>query len=304
MHKTPTWAIQTQHGNEGRAKSIKRDAIAAMSVARVGVAEVDAWHLRLRRRGLGEGAVRNQHSFLRAVFQQAVRWEWITHNPVASATLRRQRVQPRDAMTPDEVNRVLAAAAEFDPAAALALRLAAVAGARRGELAALRWEKVRDDTVIVDQQVIVDRRNTPRYVVATTKTANRRVISLDDRTLQMIRELRLRRQALTPWMFGEDPGTPAPDRIGWWWRRARALAGIDPKWRLHDLRHFSATQAIAGGHDVRSVAARLGHADASMTMRVYAHAIHGRDQLIAATMAAVLDDPVEGPTRVNGERSL
>lgn len=216
MHKTPTWAIQTQHGNEGRAKSIKRDAIAAMSVARVGVSEVDAWHLRLRRRALGEGAVRNQHSFLRAVFQQAVRWEWITHNPVASATLRRQRVQPRDAMTPDEVNRVMAA---------------------------LRWEKVRDDKVIVDQQVIVDRRNTPRYVVATTKTANRRVISLDDRTLQMIRELRLRRRALTPWMFGEDPGTPAPDRIGWWWRRARALAGIDPKWRLHDLRHFSATQA-------------------------------------------------------------
>ena len=132
-----------------------------------------------------------------------------------------------------------------------------------------------------------------------TKTVNSRLVSLDDRTLRMVAELRLQRQVVTPWVFGVDERTPAPDRIGWWWTRARALSGIDTKWRLHDLRHFSATQSIASGHDVRTVASRLGHADASMTMRVYAHAVAGRDRLVAGTMAAVLDDPVESP-RVNG----
>ena len=67
---------------------------------------------------------------------------------------------------------------------------------------------------------------------------------------------------------------------------------------MHDLRHFSATWAIASGHDVRAVAARLGHADASMTMRVYAHAVQSRDSLIAATMADVLDG-IGGPSRLN-----
>jgi integrase len=60
----------------------------------------------------------------------------------------------------------------------------------------------------------------------------------------------------------------------------------------YDLRHWSATHAIAGGHDVRSVAARLGHSDPTTTMRSYAHALEGLDQGIADTVAGVLDGEV------------
>ncbi len=42
-------------------------------------------------------------------------------------------------MTADDVRAVIAAADDLDPAAGLALRLAAIGGARRSELAALRW---------------------------------------------------------------------------------------------------------------------------------------------------------------------
>ena len=40
------------------------------------------------------------------------------------------------------------------------------------------------------------------------------------------------------------------------------------KWRLHDLRHWSATVSIGQGHDVRTVAGRLGHSNPAMTLRV------------------------------------
>jgi hypothetical protein len=40
-------------------------------------------------------------------------------------------------------------------------------------------------------------------------------------------------------MFGVGEAMCALDRIGWWWTRARKLSGIDKKWRLHDLRHWS-----------------------------------------------------------------
>ena len=56
-------------------------------------------------------------------------------------------------------------------------------------------------------------------------------------------------------------------------RMARA-AGV--KTHLHEMRLFSATEMIAAGIDVRTAAGRLGHADASVTLRVYSHALEQR----------------------------
>jgi integrase len=60
-------------------------------------------------------------------------------NVAAAARLRAPKATPRDSMTADEVRAVIAAADAIDPAAGLALRLAAVGGLRRGEVAALQW---------------------------------------------------------------------------------------------------------------------------------------------------------------------
>jgi integrase len=58
--------------------------------------------------------------------------------------------------------------------------------------------------------------------------------------------------------------------------------------RLHDLRHFTATQLIGAGVDARTVAGRLGHSDPSVTLRVYAHALEERDRAAAEIMGRVL----------------
>ena len=46
-----------------------------------------------------------------------------------------------------------------------------------------------------------------------------------------------------------------------------------PHARLHDLRHVHATTLLLAGVPVHVVAARLGHSDPSITLRVYAHVI-------------------------------
>ncbi|MFI6501947.1 tyrosine-type recombinase/integrase [Nonomuraea typhae] len=46
-----------------------------------------------------------------------------------------------------------------------------------------------------------------------------------------------------------------------------------PRARLHDPRHVHATTLLMAGVPVHVVAARLGHADPAITLRVYAHVI-------------------------------
>ena len=287
-----TWAPSTARDQRSRARFVKEDAIGRLPLARLSVADVERWHKRLREHGYHDGGVRNLHKALRAALAQAVRWRWVSTNVAALARLKSTKSVPRGVMSVEEVLAVMHAAESIDPAAALALRVAAVAGARRAELAALRWTDVRDGHLTIDSSIEVVSRRAGHVELrdAATKTANTRTLALDDDTLAAIEALRAEREPYGPWMFGLGlgPDLVAPDRIGWWWRRARTLAGIDGRWRLHDLRHWSATVAIARGHDVRTVAGRLGHANPAMTLRVYAHAFAAADQAVAAGLGDIL----------------
>lgn len=51
-----------------------------------------------------------------------------------------------------------------------------------------------------------------------------------------------------------------------------------PDVRLHDLRHFVATQLLIAGVDVRTVARRVGHRNAATTLNVYAHFVEQTDR--------------------------
>jgi integrase len=67
-------------------------------------------------------------------------------------------------------------------------------------------------------------------------------------------------------------------------RRDAGLANF----RLHDLRHFMATQMLAAGVPIATVSQRLSHARASTTLNVYAHAVPGGDRDAAETLAKIL----------------
>jgi integrase len=104
-----------------------------------------------------------------------------------------------------------------------------------------------------------------------------------------------------------DGSTPClPDGITGGYSRVANRLGI--KSHFHELRHFAATAAIAGGMDVRTVAGRLGHADRSVTLRVYAHAMEQRDRELAGLLGSAVfgarhglrspggpDDPIKRP---------
>jgi integrase len=285
-----TWAPSSARDQQSRVRGIKKDQIARLPLARLSVGDVERWHTRMRRAGMRDAGVKNQHGVLRAALSQAVRWGWASTNVASVARLRSTKSQRRTVMTLDEVRAVMAAAESIDPAAALMLRIAAVSGARRAELAALQWTDLRDEMLTIDSAIefASSGDGTREFRDAATKTANTRTVTLDADTVAAIEALHHEREPYGPWMFGLGPELVSPDRIGWWWKRARRIAGLDQKWRLHDLRHWSATVAIGQGHDVRTVAGRLGHANPAMTLRVYAHAFAAADQAVAAALGDLL----------------
>jgi len=72
-------------------------------------------------------------------------------------------------------------------------------------------------------------------------------------------------------------------------KRGRDLTA-DERWpfHFHELRHFSVTTLLAAGVDVRTVAERHGHAQATMTLNRYAHALPERDRVAAGVLGRAL----------------
>ncbi|WP_370645165.1 tyrosine-type recombinase/integrase [Pseudonocardia sp. DSM 110487] len=69
-------------------------------------------------------------------------------------------------------------------------------------------------------------------------------------------------------------------------RYSRLAKRLDIDTHLHCLRHYSATELIAAGVDVRTVAGRLGHGGGGVTtLRVYAAWVAEADQRAAAVLA-------------------
>ena len=76
------------------------------------------------------------------------------------------------------------------------------------------------------------------------------------------------------------------------WRKFADKHGFNGV-RFHDLRHSHATILLSNNVDVVSVASRLGHDNAEVTLKVYAYAVRKRDQASADVMESLLERAAE-----------
>lgn len=86
------------------------------------------------------------------------------------------------------------------------------------------------------------------------------------------------------------------------WRPARNAAGMT-EGGLHQLRHFYASALLAGGVDIKALSEYLGHHDASITLRVYAHLMPAAEGRALRAIEAAFEE-ADGPvTDQEGESS-
>ena len=88
--------------------------------------------------------------------------------------------------------------------------------------------------------------------------------------------------------FAADCSEPwRPDYVTHQFTKRRNDVGMESV-RLHDLRHFVATELLAAGIPVTTVAGRLGHARAATTLNVYGHFVRPSDRAAADMMTEIL----------------
>lgn len=224
-----------------------------------------------------------------------MRWGWVGVNPFDLAEpvpITRPDPQPP---RPEQAARIAGEAwREVDWG--MLVWLALTTGARRGELCALTWDRLDVDTCVLTIRSSIAQEG-KRTWEKDTKTHQQRRITIDEQTMTLL--LAYRQHCAERAGIGTDmPGearifSQAPDGSTWLkpdsvsQRYARMCSRIGWDMNIHQLRHYSATELIAAGVDVRTVAGRLGHGGGgATTLRVYSAWVSEVDQRAATTLAA------------------
>ncbi|WP_406048276.1 tyrosine-type recombinase/integrase [Kribbella sp. NBC_00889] len=251
---------------------------------------------------LAAGTVRKIHFVISGALAAAVRWDWIDSNPAADAKKPKQAPPQPQPPTTDEGNRIVTAAWGQDLAWGMLIWLKMVTGARRGELLALRWHDVHLDQGVLEIRRNFTRRN-GKAREKDTKTHQMRRISLDPDTVELLTahrsecERRFKQLGVTfkptafVFSYEADHSKPCnPDGISH--RYAKMCADLGIKSHLHTLRHYSATELISSGVDIRTVAGRLGHGGGgTTTLRVYAAWVADSDKQAANLLGSRMPRP-------------
>ncbi len=232
----------------------------------------------------------------RLVLAYGVERRELAHNAAAGIKKVPRERREMDTYLPEEIGRVLKAADGDRNGHAWYL---ALSGLRRGEIAGLRWSDIDFDAgtvTIARSRVQVGSKTVVENAPKTE--ASRRTLPLDDGMLAVLKRAHTKQaqEKLRAGAAYADSGYVAANEIGEpytpgaltnMWHRLTEAAGVRPI-RLHDARHTAGTAMHLRGVPLAVIAAWLGHADASVTARIYAHS--QADELKAAgqTLGAVV----------------
>lgn len=254
----------------------------------------------------GQSTANHLHVVGKQAFAFAVSRDLIAANPFASVPRPRRPKPTIVPPTPAQVGSLISHATG-DMRAFLTLAIAS--GARKGELLALRFGDVDtsgDLARITIRATVVNVPGVGASVKERTKGGKVRVVTLDPGTSAMLKAHRadVTRRTLAvgvpliadSFIFPGNLEARAPLALTTHdheWRRVCRRAKVRGV-RLHDLRHFHATQALANGVDVKTLSNRLGHASAAMTLDRYAAFLPAADEAAARTFGGIMRAVLNG----------
>jgi integrase len=282
----PNRAASTMRGYRQKVEKDIKPGVGHLRLDKLRALDLDTWYAEKEAGGLSARSVHHFHAIIHAALHQAVKWGLVPLNEADRCTPPSPKSMPVRVPSVESVGALLAESERRSPNMSILLILGATTGARRSELVRLRWSDV-------------DWQSRTLRIRGTKNETSYRTVNLDDLAmlaLELHRQRVLDTAAKALVDLVPDPYIGSPDPQGRRPFTASYLTTAVRRWTANgvspqQLRHFTATQLLGANVDVRTVAGRLGHADATTTLRVYAHFIPERDRVAADFMGSLV-----GPT--------
>ena len=243
---------------------------------------------------LNNNSVIRYQAMLSSIFKKGVQWGLINENPCSRAEYPKAEEIDVRVLTEEEIPKLLDALSDAPPQYSAITQLALLLGARRGEICALRWSDIDFEKKTLSIKRTVQSIPGIGLVFNTPKTRRgKRCLRIGADCVELLQEYRQhqiqeRLRIGSRWarkvtiengkvvdndmLFTRWNGEPLdPETVSTWFPRFLEEHGL-PAVHFHSLRHTNASLLIAQGVDVRTVASLLGHAQASTTLDIYAHA--------------------------------
>lgn len=282
--------------------------------------------------GYSNRTVKYQHRVLSSVLQTAVEWQMLADNPCSRVKVPKKKREGEEQgikyFTDEQAIRFLAHVDKCDVKHQALVYLAIFGGMRKGEILGLSWSDIDLNTGKLSvRRSLAYLPEKGLFFKATKTVSSRRDLYLPSVVLDILRRYKAEQDDdiaklgelwhHNNYVFAQQNGEPMHTSAPRQWF-ARLLQNhnkyIDdeaeltperkselrlPKIPFHGLRHTAATLMIANNTDVRTVSARLGHAQTSTTLNIYSHALQKSDKVAADALEVILGKaPRKAPRKV------
>lgn len=234
---------------------------------------VEEWLSNITRSRGTKAKIRN---IMSAVCSHAVRYGWMTTNPIRAVRQSAKRERTIVPLTAKELQRLFA---ELEPRERALVLLDVPTGMRRGEVLATKWCDID-----FEKKTLNIRKSIWHQHLGQVKTdESEKTMPLDD---EMLADL-LRWRSLTPyagdqdWIFASErmrgcqPLWPEAIERNYI-RPAAQRAKITKHISWHVFRHTFSTLLAENDEDVKTVQSLMRHANSNITMNIYTHAVSSK----------------------------
>lgn len=231
--------------------------------------EFSDFYERLGNEGLKPSTVTRLHSVARSSLNWAREQGYVLTNP--AALVRSPGAGPSEVDTPTsaQIRQIVTAARETDPLFASLVLFTAVTGARRSEIAGLKWSDIdeRDDG---DFTVTFQRRISRTEVVPGLKAGKFKRVVVGADLVETVREHSVNAE----WVFGTPKSHVSVGTLSRKYKRQIDALGLTDAGTYHGLRHFCGSNLfVETDMTLIEVSAHLGHSKPSTTLDLYAHVV-------------------------------
>lgn len=230
--------------------------------------------------------VKKAFILFKSAMTQAVERDILSKNPTRTVNPPKLPSSKPNALTEQERATVIGLLSTPNLSAEmLGVKIALYTGLREGEICGLKWKNVNLEACTIYVEETIGRDNNGYYVKDPKTGGSKRTVYFPKDLCNNLRSRHVdaKRDSLikdTPFtndcyvLCNVGESFMRPKRL---WRKWRSIAEAlelmgtqNKRPTFHDLRHSYATTAIASGIDIKTVSSSMGHANAAMTLNIYA----------------------------------